>query len=87
MILFNRFRIDSPKMVAINNSPKFTIKKYALLSYSYQKLAKTPESLFPIEVERKNPPIINAVSRGGESLETNDSPIGDNISSPKVITP
>ena len=79
--------MDRPKIVAINNNPKFTIKKYALLSYSYQKLASTPDSLFPIEVERKNPPIINAVSLGGESLETSDSPIGDNINSPKVITP
>ena len=79
--------MDRPKIVAINNNPKFTIKKYALLSYSYQKLASTPESLFPIEVERKKPPIINAVSRGGESFETRDNPIGDNINYPKVITP
>lgn len=74
-------------MVAISSKPKLTIKKYALLSYSYQKLAKTPDSLFPIEVERKNPPIINAVILGGESFETNDNPIGDKHNSPKVITP
>ena len=74
-------------MVAISNKPKLTMKKYALLSYSYQKLASTPDSLFPIEVDRKKPPIINAVSLGGESFETSDNPIGDNINSPKVITP
>src|SRR5690606_19219240 len=53
----------------------------------YQKLARTPESLFPIDVERKNPPIIRAVIRGGESFETSDKPIGERHSSPIVITP
>src|SRR5690606_40608073 len=53
----------------------------------YQKLAKTPESLLPIDVERKNPPIIKAVIRGGESFDTNERPIGDRQSSPIVITP
>ena len=79
--------MESPKMVAINNKPKLTTKKYALLSYSYQKLAKTPDSLLPIDVDKKNPPIIKAVSRGGESFDTSDSPIGESINSPKVITP
>ena len=36
---------------------------------------------------RKNPPIIKAVIRGGESLDTSDKPMGDKQSSPMVITP
>ena len=79
--------MDKPKIVASNKRPKLTIKKLALLSYSYQKLARIPDNLFPMEVERKNPPIINAVILGGESFETKDNPIGERHNSPKVMTP
>ena len=41
-----------------------------------QKLAITPATFPPNDVERNQPPIIRAVSRGGASLETNDNPIG-----------
>lgn len=50
-------------------------------------LDKTPDSLLPIEVERKKPPIIKAVSLGGLNFETKDSPIGLRHNSPTVITP
>ena len=46
-----------------------------------------PDNLLPTEIARKNPPIIKAVILGGESLETNDKPIGDKHNSPTVITP
>lgn len=41
-----------------------------------QKLAITPATLPPSEVERNHPPIISDVNLGGANLETNDNPIG-----------
>lgn len=79
--------MERPIRVATNNNPKFTQKKVDLCSYPYHIPASTPDSLFPIAVERKKPPIIRAVIREGESFETNESPIGDRQSSPTVITP
>lgn len=46
----------------------------------------TPESLFPIEVAKNQPPIINEVRRAGLNLETKDKPIGLRNNSPIVIT-
>ena len=51
-------------------------KKIFLSGILSQKLAITPATLPPNEVERNQPPIINAVNRGGDNLETNDNPIG-----------
>ena len=51
-------------------------KKIFLSGILSQKLAITPATFPPNEVERNQPPIINAVNRGGDSLETNDKPIG-----------
>src|SRR5690606_30124775 len=61
--------------------------KLALFSYPYHMPASTPLILLPMEVERKKPPIISAVRRGGLSLDTSERPIGLKRSSPIVITP
>ncbi len=42
--------------------------------------------MFPIEVAKNHPPIINAVSLGGLNLLTIDNPIGLKNNSPIVIT-
>ena len=53
------------------------IRKNIFLSVkSFQKPVITPATLPPMEVERNQPPIINAVNRAGASLDTKDSPIG-----------
>ena len=46
----------------------------------------TPDSLFPIEVAKNQPPIIKDVNLGGLNFETSESPIGLKKSSPIVIT-
>lgn len=51
-------------------------KKIFLSGNLSQKLAITPAIFPPKEVERNHPPIINAVNLGGETLETNDNPMG-----------
>ena len=51
-------------------------KKILLSGILSQKLAITPATLPPNDVERNQPPIINAVNRGGDNFETNDRPIG-----------
>ena len=66
---------------------KFTRKKFALFSYPSHKVAKIPDSLFPIEVERNHPPIIKAVNRLGLNFETRERPIGLKNNSPIVTTP
>src|SRR6476620_11380170 len=43
---------------------------------SSQKLVITPAIFPPIDVDRNQPPIINAVRRDGASFDTNDKPIG-----------
>ena len=50
-------------------------------------VAKIPESLFPIDVDKNQPPIIRAVNRGGLIFDTSDKPIGLKNNSPTVITP
>ena len=72
---------------APKSNKQFTKKKFALFSYPYHIPAKTPLILLPIDVLRKNPPIIKAVNRGGLSLLTSERPIGLRQSSPTVITP
>lgn len=53
------------------------IRKNIFLSVkSSQKLVITPATFPPMEVERNQPPIINAVKRAGASFDTRDSPIG-----------
>ena len=44
-------------------------------------------NLLPMEVDKNQPPIINAVKRGGLNFETSDKPIGLKNNSPIVITP
>ena len=74
-------------MAEIPKSTKFTKKKLALFSYPSHKVAKIPDSLLPMEVDKNQPPIINAVKRFGLNFETNDNPIGLKKSSPTVNTP
>ena len=70
-----------------NANTQFTKKKLALCSYPSHILAKTPLNLFPMEVDKNQPPIIKAVKRGGANLDTSDKAIGLKQSSPTVITP
>src|SRR5687767_8075899 len=63
---------NPPSMAAIVIMPK----KILLSGILSQKLAITPATLPPKDVERNQPPIINAVNRGGDNFETNDRPIG-----------
>ena len=79
-------------MINIINAAKpkrteFTKKKFALFSYPSHKLLNTPDNLFPIDVAKNQPPIINAVNLGGLNFETKDKPIGLKNNSPIVITP
>ena len=68
-------------------NPKFIKKKFFLSAKPSHIPESIPDNLLPMDVLKKNPPIISAVIRGGLSLETKDSPIGERHSSPKVITP
>jgi hypothetical protein len=52
-----------------------------------QFFAKTPLNLFPMAVAKLHPPIMSAVNRKGDNLETIDNPIGLKNNSPIVITP
>lgn len=63
---------NPPRMAAIAMIPK----KILLSGIWSQNVAITPATFPPSDVERNQPPIIKAVSRGGDSLETNDNPIG-----------
>ena len=72
---------------AANAKNTFVRKKVDLSSARSKLLDNIPASLFPTDVDKKNPPIINAVNRGGDNFETSESPIGDKNNSPKVITP
>jgi hypothetical protein len=63
-----------------------TQKKLDLSTYPSHILLNTPDNLFPIEVAKNQPPIINAVILGGLNLLTSDNPIGLRNSSPTVIT-
>lgn len=74
-------------MAEIPNSTKFTKKKLDLFSYPSHIVARIPESLFPMEVERNHPPIIRAVNLLGLNFETRESPIGLKNNSPTVTTP
>ena len=59
------------------NAATTKIKKNIFLSVkSSQKLVMTPAIFPPIEVDKNQPPIINAVSLAGASFETSDKPIG-----------
>ena len=76
----------------INNPPSIAAivmipKKIFLSGILSQKLAITPATFPPNEVDKNHPPIINAVKRGGDSLETNESPIGLKQISLTVNTP
>src|SRR5690348_1900694 len=75
-ILFSDFileKISSPPI----NAATAMIRKYNFLSVKLsQKLAITPATLPPREVERNHPPINKAVKRDGASLDTSDKPIG-----------
>ena len=62
-------------------------KKNSFRSNTFHKPDKTPESLFPMAVDKNQPPIIKAAIRFGLSFDTNDNPIGLKNSSPTVITP
>ena len=62
-------------------------KKTFLSGILSQKLAITPATLPPNEVDKNHPPIINAVNRGGASFETNERPIGLKQISLTVNTP
>jgi hypothetical protein len=58
----------------INNPPSIAAavripKKTFLSGILSQKLAITPATLPPNEVDKNHPPIINAVNRGGASLK------------------
>ena len=74
-------------MNATNTNAKFIKKKLDLSSKPSHNPERIPDNLLPTAVERKNPPIIKAVILGGDSLETNDKPIGDKHNSPTVMTP
>lgn len=56
MTLFNCFNKANINRVANINSAKFTQKKLALSSYVSHKLASTPDILFPMEVDKNQPP-------------------------------
>ena len=75
-IWFNDFTLakirNPPKIAAIAIMPK----KILLSGILSQKLAITPATFPPSEVERNHPPIINAVNRCGANFETNDKPMG-----------
>ena len=62
-------------------------KKFDLSSYPSHKPDKIPDNLFPMLVDKNQPPIINDVNLGGLNFETNDNPIGERHNSPIVITP
>lgn len=62
-------------------------KKSFLSGILSQKLAITPATLPPSDVDKNHPPIINAVNLGGDSLETKDKPIGLKHISLTVNTP
>ena len=62
-------------------------KKTFLSGILSQKLAITPATLPPNEVDRNHPPIINDVNRGGANLEVNERPIGLKQISLTVNTP
>src|SRR5262245_32734295 len=84
---FSHFSIRKIAAAATLSMIKLTKKKYDLSPYPSHIVARIPLSLLPSEVETNQPPIINAVSRAGESFETRLSPIGLKHSSPTVITP
>ena len=62
-------------------------KKNFLSGILSQKLAITPATLPPNEVDKNHPPIINDVNRGGANLEVNERPIGLKQISLTVNTP
>ena len=74
-------------MDVANAKTKFTKKKLPLCAYPSHMLANTPLNLFPIDVDKNQPPIINAVNLGGANLDTKESAIGLKHNSPTVITP
>lgn len=74
-------------MALANNRIEFVRKKLALLSYLSHNEAKILDNLFPIDVLKNHPPIINPVNLGGLNLETKLNPIGLKNNSPTVITP
>jgi len=77
-------KINSPpKTAATVMIPKNTFLS-GILS---QKLAITPATLPPSDVERNHPPIISAVNLAGANLDTNDNPIGLKQISLTVNTP
>lgn len=76
----------------INNPPNIAAivmmpKKSFLSGILSQKLAITPATLPPNDVDKNHPPIINAVNRGGDNLETKERPIGLKQISLTVNTP
>ena len=72
---------NSFTLAKINNPPSIAAtaiipKKILLSGILSQKLAITPATFPPIEVERNHPPIIKAVNLCGASLDTKDNPMG-----------
>ena len=63
-------------MPPINAATVSMAKKIFLSVKSSQNPVITPAILPPIETDKNQPPIINAVNLAGASLETKDSPIG-----------
>lgn len=82
----NQRRRNNIRKVATRQSPKFIRKKWDLFSKPSHIPESIPDNLLPTEVDRNQPPIIRAVRRGGLSLDTSESPMGDKQSSPTVIT-
>ena len=85
--LFSHFNISNKTTAAAKTNPKLRKKKFSFCGIVSQSEESMPESLFPTEIAKKNPPIIKAVILGGESFETSDNPIGERHNSPIVITP
>ena len=85
--LFNQGSNHKIRKNAAKVKIAFVKKKFDFFSKRSHIPESTPESLFPIAVDRNQPPIINAAIRFGANFETRDSPIGLKQSSPIVITP
>ena len=60
----------------------FVRKKFDFLSNKSHMPESTPDSLFPIAVDKNQPPIIKAAILFGAILDTNDKPIGLKSHSP-----
>mgnify|MGYP001559663432 CR=1 FL=1 len=87
---FGRWRFShgsSSRMIAAKTTMMIVrpMKKELCETDSHTGPPAIPESLLPIAMQRKKPPIMTATSRGGASLLTSERPIGLRQSSPMVI--